>query len=364
MSKNPINEFLEGYTKHNTIINYKKTLNNYFKGINEDPLTYFDKKRDCDKDIQKFIESLNGKAPVTIKTEINMVKIFLEENGVNLKKDLSKKTLKLLKLKTNKVKPITQDLVCTPNELKKILQYGTLKDRALFLFLSSTGCRIDEALNLTFDDVRLDKKPARVYIPANITKTNEPRVTFMSYEARDCLAEWKNHRPKYLHQAVNKSIREKFENDPKIFPYTYPTANRMWKRLLKQSGYTEKDKSTSRYKRHIHTLRKYFRIYLAPKATSDVTELLMGHQDLLGNVYRDRYPESKLAELYERALPDISVFESTPDLSEHNERISALEKENQKVMEEMQYLMAKSLRQDDLIKELMGENIKLKKNNK
>lgn len=343
MKKNPIDEFLEGYNKKNTLLSYKQRLEHYFNALQTDPMTYFKEKRDYDSDIRKFLEYVEHRAPVSIKMDINTVKMFLDENGVNLSKVLSKKTKKLIKQKTKRARPITQDIVSSPEELKQILQYGTLKDRALFLFLSSSGVRIDEALQLTFDDIKLDKSPARIYISATITKTDESRFTFISDEAKDCLIEWKKHRPKYLHQACNKSIKEKWENDPKVFPYSYPTACRMWHRLLKQSGFIEMDKRTHRYRRHIHTLRKYFRIYLAPNATSDVAELLLGHQDTLGNVYRDKYPETKLADMYKRAMPDISVFEATPDLAEHTKEINKLKADNQRLKDEIAEIKAELL---------------------
>ena len=332
MKKSPINEFVGGYTKPHTIFAYKRSLKLFFEAINKDPVGYFSAKNDYDVDMKTYINYIQSRAPITKKHDISTVRTFLDENGVNIKEELSKKTQKLIKLYTKKIKAITQDIVCTPKELKKILQYGTLKDRALFLFLSSTGLRIDEALKLTFDDIRFDKNPVLVDVSAPITKTSESRITFMSNEAKDCLLEWKKHRPEYLHQACTKSIKKKWKEDPHIFPFAYPTAHRMWNRLLEQSGFAERDKTTGRHRRHIHTLRKYFRIYLAPKATSDVTELLLGHQDALGNVYRDKYPESKLGEMYKRAVPDISVFEVAPDLSEVNEKLD----KKDKTIEDMQ----------------------------
>lgn len=347
-----IEEFLDDYIKPQTIRTYRKSLEIFFEVNKADKKTYFDDGRDYDHDLKKFMEYMQKYKPITRKTRINCVRAFLDLNNVKL----NKKTKKIIKRETKKMKPSTQDIVSKPAELKKILQHGTLKDRALFLFLSSSGLRIDEALQLTVDDIPSIKKyqngepisyPVKVYLREETTKTDTARITYISNEAWETLLSWLKDRPRYLVAASKKSKEKKSATDDRIFPYTYPTALRMWHRLIEQSGLTEKDQSTGRYRRHIHTLRKYFRIYLAPKAGEDVTELLLGHMDKLSNVYRDKYPEEKLAEMYTIAMADITVFASKPDLKEINDEITKLKNENQSLRNDMQQLMAKILSMDD-----------------
>ena len=358
---NPITSFLEGYDKRNTLLNYEGRLRLFFKAVGVDPTIYFKKNRNYNADILKFIQYSKDYSPITIKTTLNTVKIFFEENGMDFKKVLSPKTLRLLKKNKKRAKPITRDLISTPQELKKILQYGTLKDRALFLFLISSGCRIDEALNLSENDIDMTKEPIKVEIPADITKSDEARVTFISNETRDCLIEWKKQKPRYLHSAVGKSIRyKKSIKNPRIFPFTYTTALHMWHRLLEQSGFNEKDSGTDRYKRHIHTLRKFFRVYLSPKASADITEILMGHQDSLGNVYR-RFSDDQLAKAYLKAMPDISIYESVDltefkeSLKEKDDKIKNLEYDLQKLESEIKKMRHNE--PDGLI-QLVYENLK------
>lgn len=351
---NAVDEFLDGNFSKHTIRIYKKSLEMFFNAVNSDPNTYFDEERDHDNDIRMFIKSLSQYKPYTKKARINCVRLFLEENEVVF----TKQTKRKIKGQTKRCKPTVQDIVSTPKELKEILQHGTLKDRALFLFASSSGMRIDEILQLTKEDIPAIKKhenhrnidfPVKIYVRAETTKTNTARIAFISNEAWDTLLEWLKDRPAYLHQAARKSIRKKWENDPHLFPYTYPTAWRMWVRLLNKSGYNERDQSselrngkkTKRYRRHIHTLRKYFRIYASPQATKDVVELLMGHEDTLGDVYRKQYPESKLADMYLKAMPDISVFERNKDLTEVNESLKQKDKKITNMEKEMELMKQK-----------------------
>ena len=78
----------------------------------------------------------------------------------------------------------------------------------------------------------------------------------------------------------------------------------------------------------------------------DCSELLMGHVDSLGNVYRD-YSDKDLASMYLKGIPDISVFESSPDLSGINEELKNKDKQIQELKDQMQMLMAKVLTNDD-----------------
>jgi len=357
---NKIDEFLVGQDNPNTKKNYRSRLTIYFKTIKADPETYFDEGRDYNQDMLTFLGGINGFKGVSKKLMLNTVKAFLDENEVVL----SKKVKKLLKAKIKRSKPATLDIVPSPKELKEILQHGETKARALFLLLSSSGMRVNEALSLTKEDIDFDYDPPKIYIRGETTKMSQSRIAFMSYEAKEVILAWMKEREDYLKQAVKKSIKHKSMKDDTIFPFCYKTAENVWRRLLIKSGYDDKDKSSGWYRRHIHTLRKYFRIYSSPKATKDVSELLMGHADSLGDVYREHYPESKLAEMYKKAMPDLSVYSVSSD-----ESIKRLDEELQQKDKEIHELKQQL---DDINKRLdkgvgaylFEEMQKIKKQNK
>ena len=125
---NKIDEFLKKglYNNKNTIMSYRTHLNRYFEIINTKPDTYFDNKRDYETDIITFWEYLKDKPPMTRNSAISVIKNYLEENDVQLPKNMIKK----LKKRAKGDKPLTLDQVPTPKELRKILQHGETKARS------------------------------------------------------------------------------------------------------------------------------------------------------------------------------------------------------------------------------------------
>lgn len=211
---------------------------------------------------------------------------------------------------------LTIDAAPTHEELKRILQHGETKARALGLLASSSGTRIGALLKLTESDIDFDKDPVRIYLPAAITKNNKPRVTFMSNEAKDAVKAWIKERDDYLDSAVRKSKSLKCGKDPedeRLFPMSEATANTMWLRLLKKSGLDQKDKSTGIHRLHFHTLRKYFDTNMA---AADIPEsvigCLMGHAGYLDRAYK-RFDEGKLAYFYKKGVNKLLVFETGED---------------------------------------------------
>jgi len=50
--------------------------------------------------------------------------------------------------------------------------------------------RIGEALQLKLDDVDLNSDPVRVNLRAEISKSGNMRISFISSEAKEAVAEW------------------------------------------------------------------------------------------------------------------------------------------------------------------------------
>jgi len=351
---NGIEQFLSNFNSPSTIKAYRSHLKKFFGTIKADPSKYFKGKRDYEKDILTFWNIIKDKPPMTRNSAISVVKNYLEENDVKLPKNMIKK----LKKRAKGDKPLTLDQVPTPKELRKILQHGETKARALFLMASSSGMRISEILQLQPGDIELNKSPVQINIPGEYTKTGNSRITFISDEAKRSLEAWLRERDAWLKSAVdrlndrtdkNQQIYWKDPNDTRIFPFTYPVASAMWNRVLRKAGMEKIYLKTNRRTMHIHCLRKFFRVYIAPKATSDIAELLMGHSDALGNVYRNHYTTEKLGELYKKAMSDIAIFETTSDerINDLDKALQEKDEQIQELKDQMQMLMAKVLTLDD-----------------
>jgi integrase len=86
------------------------------------------------------------------------------------------------------------DKVPSNAELRRILSHMDVKGKSLFLVLASSGMRIGEALRLKVEDVDLTSDPPKINIRGEYTKTGNPRIAFISFEARESLEEWLKNR--------------------------------------------------------------------------------------------------------------------------------------------------------------------------
>jgi len=314
LSLNKVKRFLDNYDAPQTKRNFETSIIQFFesvyskrnaKNLEETVEKYFSESRNVAQDIKKFLKSLNGLAPLTIKLKVSNIKIFLLENDVELPNPTTK-------------------------ELKQILSHVPIQGKALFLTLESSGMRIGEILKSNIDDLYLDEEPARIQIRGENTKTGNSRHAFFSREAKEALVEWLKVRGDYLEAAVAKShIYKKKPNDSRIFPFDPSTAYSFWRKALHKSKLNEKDKSTGREKIHPHVLRKFFRTRLGTAGIQvDVIEALMGHEGYLTEVYR-RYSIEDLRKFYLKGEPALLVFTEAQEVTklrqEVDERNKALQ---------------------------------------
>lgn len=314
---NPVERFLNTYKSEKTKQNYGSHLKVYFEFLQTKPETYFTEKRDYANDLERWVTFNENKAPLTIAGRINCVRLLMEDNDITI----PNKIWKQLKRKQKANKPITLDRIPTNEELKQILEHGSVKERALFLIASSSGMRIDEILQLEPDDIDLKSSPPKIYVRASTAKFGKARITFMSEEARQALIEWYKIRGKFLKGAISKCNREKNPithknpEDKTIFPFTYMTSANIWHRLLKDAELADKDKSTGFYRLHIHVLRKFFKTRLLNAGMQDaIVRKLMGQEDPLGSSY-DRFTEDNLRDSYLNCMYALLV-ENTSDIRE------------------------------------------------
>jgi len=324
---NPIDEFLKGREKR-TRINYGWILRQYFREINQNPETYFKKKRDYKKDIDKWWDQHLNEVPKTRHTKLAILRGFLDYNKIVFPKT---DWLKLRRKKKG-TRAATLDRVPTQAEFKSMLMHGDVKDKALFLFLSSSGMRIDETLKLKESMIELKHDPPLIKIPGNIAKTGDPRITFITQETKGYLEEWLKLRQSYIKTAIRKTkhLCDKPLHDDRVFPFSYDVAWTRWNYLLKKAGLNEKDPTTNRYVLHIHCLRKFFMSQMKLEVPVVIPEALAGHEEYLDEAYR-RFTREQLGEYYKKAEARLNILESVPDLSGVHEDLKEKDKEIQEL---------------------------------
>jgi len=325
--------------------NYRVSIQNYFKFLTENMETYFNNEKQLEKyedDLLRVYMTLekNNKPLISRRALFSAVKQFMIFHDKRLK-DLD--FWDTLKMRMKGAEPATQDLVMNPSDIKQILSHGNTCTRALFLILYSSGRRIGEILALTPKDIDTTKDPATVRITKGLvgketksTKTKTTTICFISNEAKDAYLAWMKERDQYLKNAVKKSrFYKKDPKDSRVFPMSYDNALYMWGTMIEKGGsdnkFIGKDEKTKRSICHPHILRRVFRSYFGD---SDLAEYLMGHATPLTKAYRQMKPED-MAERYLTLMPNISIFETPPNLSGINERLKEKDDEIAKMKAEI-----------------------------
>ena len=242
MKQNKIEQFLGTYNSKNTIKLNRCALNLFFKTINKKPNTYIKENQTYKEDIFKFQNSIYNKSPRTITNYVHAVKLFLEEYDV----ELNNKFWKKLKRRGKGNKPLTQDIIPTHTQIKRMLFHANPMEKTIILILSSSGIRVGELLKLEKDKhiktKDLESLPTPIYISSDIAKNKQTRTTFMSKEATDSLKEWFNERDNYIQKTFNKVNYPNVTKTPldrnTIFPIDYETIRKRFIRLLNKIGTT------------------------------------------------------------------------------------------------------------------------------
>ncbi len=318
--------FVERYESRSTQLSYKSALKKFLEYMEVDSFkTYFNGKRDYEEDIEKFHSKLNGHPPKTVRLYLNTVKSFFRRNKIKLEDDFWED----LNRRIRGSRARTVDRIPTIEELRAILTHTDAKGKALFLMLASSGMRIGEALSIKVSDIKQEEEPVEIRIRGEFTKTGDPRITFISQEAKQALDEWLKVRKQYLITACGRSRRyEKNPHDDRLFPFDSSTAWRIWSKAVSRAGLEEFDPSTDRRTIHIHVLRKFFKTRTSLIIQGDIVEALMGHSSGLDAIYLKAGDIKKeLRETYKKAEKELLIFTDIKTIKEYTSHLEEMQSE-------------------------------------
>jgi integrase len=380
-----VSEFLAMYNSKSTRTNYRMGLKQFFRlmypharqSIDELSERYLAEDRDYRDDMLKLKASLEGKAPKTMKSRFNAVRVFFDYNGITLPKSLFRR------MNGKATGAITYEAVPTNEELKRICEYMPIQGKALTLVLASSGMRVGEAVTLELDDIDFNfryKEVAlcKIRIKGENTKTGKARITFISPEAKDAVDEWLNYQAQYKEQAEGRKLsyearfhkedegwtgdEEKENNRAKVegllFPFSTSNYGFMWRNALAKAKLSKIDKKTNRLEMRPHNLRKFFRLRVG-RHGRDEAEALMGHQEGLNRVYarfEGKSGEQRLAEIYVKAIGELSIFEYA--VKENTVQFEILQ-ENRKLEQSVRQLREKNDVLWDKVEELKNDFVRM-----
>jgi len=250
--------------------------------------------------LQEWINSSPIGRQSNLKGRLNQINNYLYYRGIKIdSRDL--KDLEFENSEPEERRPISFD------ELKKIVNAATNRQRALILSLSSSGMAIGEACNLLKSDFDFSQTRIVIHIkPSYTKKSGRGRTVFISREA----------------EAFVKPILDKLEDNDRVFGYS-PTIQdsinnyqNQFRRLVDKIGLGLKYESGKRQKT-LHALRAYFFTKANKVHGLDYAHKMTGHKGYL-NQY-NRLEESEKLQMYLKLEPELLVNEAKPESDVINE---------------------------------------------
>ena len=201
-------------------------------------------------------------------------------------------------------------------EIRKILDAASLRRKAFYLFLASTGLRCGEAVQLRKRDFEAGQR-YRIHVRASYTKTRQARTTFMSKEAEQFIV----------------PILDSIKDDNRVFGkhpkplYCVLLEDGIFNNVRKKAGLTQKYES-GRYKISIHSFRSFF-ISQCGRVEEFLGHALAGHDHYMSEY--DRYtPEEKL-DFYLKAESYLAINDTTDIVAGQKELQKQLTEANKEI---------------------------------
>jgi hypothetical protein len=210
-----------------------------------------------------------------------------------------------------------EDRAPTKEELKRLLNHGTARDRTVIFCDSSSGLRAGTLFSLKKSDLDTDypdvarltvqRKRGRKFTSKRRGTSGRLFCTFITPEAKTALLQYFEER-----EAAGEVLTDESpligDNYHKGRFTTIEDYEKVWARLLKRAGLAKK--SNKWYELHIHTLRKYFRSSCIGVDAS-YRERWMGHKGLYLDMSYFKADEPKHLEEYRKAIPHLRI-QATP----------------------------------------------------
>ncbi len=228
-------------------------------------------------------------APTTIRGYFSEIIQFLRYNEISIDNNMLKQFVSLPKKLKELPQPITID------EINILVNNADKIRSAMYLTLVSSGIRVGEALQLRKQDIEMKFDPARITLPARITKSRQGRYSFISREAKLKLI----------------PILVSLEDDDLVFTNSNGvmraelTEELYFTRLRKKVGLTEMESSGLKHKITIHKFRKFFATKAERKLGIQVSGALLGHSPYMKTYYE--YEVSQLANLYSDLEAELTI---------------------------------------------------------
>lgn len=239
---------------------------------------------------------------------------------------------------------VVSDRMPTKEELKQLLNMGSLRDRTMILVLTSSGLRVGTLATLKFGDIKLDEEVPRIIVKRKpgrkVSRRMKGFATFITPEAKTVLLQYIRHRESLGEKITEDSplITSDRQEELGNFLSSMYLSNH-WRRLLKRAHLATKNGGPW-HDIHLHTLRKYFETQCVNAGVKTTyREFWMGHKGrFLEESYFRGEVETHIKE-YRKAIPYLNILAPEPqDYKALVEKVRFLEENGKRKEIEIQRL--------------------------
>lgn len=302
------------------------------------------RKRRIKNRIVNYRNSLEGKSDNTCHTYVSAVRSFYKAMDVQLPSN--KRYEKTAIMEENKF------LGMERSEIKRVLKYANVRDKAIVLFIASSGTGGKELIKLTKDDFYdgLDRKTGICTFYIRRKKTGEDYHTYCTPEASAAIQEYLNTRTDDLPWLFLGIVKETKEN----VQLTKNALGAMFRRLARRTGNEGEPGFFNKIR--AHNFRKFFKTTLMEAgAPRWAAEYMMGHKEELDSRYSSPSGE-KMRNTYYLPYVNSLLIDTAEVIITPMEDITAL----QELQAEMKLMREKEKEKDHAISELMKISLELK----
>jgi len=238
-----------------------------------------------------------GASPSYLILCIEAVKALYKTNGLEFKFDKPLKNI-----------TVYQDRTPRPEELQKLLEVANLREKVIVSMLALGGFRLSTLVRLKYRHVKHDLErgitPIHIHVESEITKGKYGDYdTFIGSEAVEFLKLYLEERRRRGEVISDESPLIATEHRPPR-PLTEVSVYSLINRLYAKAGLIRIGEG-KRHEVRVHSLRKYFRTWLASRGVpAEYIEYMMGHRTSRYNDIKSLGIEY-LRELYR--LADLSI---------------------------------------------------------
>jgi len=258
--------------------------------------------------LQEFINHLsnNNLDPSTLRDYFNLVKSYLNWYGFEIYSEGVSSRLNFPRKIFEEAYPLTLE------DIEKLLASSNPKRRVLYLFLSSTGLRISESIQIRKEDLDFSFDRIMIRVKGKYTKTKKPRKTFITKETQ-----------KYL-EPILKNLKDDdlifgTNEDPQKAKHTEED---YFYRMRERAGLHKLKYDNGIHKITLHSFRSWF-VTKCNRVDSDFGNALAGHEKYMKRY--NRFTDEEKCQLFIKAERTLSIFERVDE--DQEKRIDAQSKE-------------------------------------